>query len=123
MPWGKLGWLQLPFVCQSSSDVFQETLYVVIKVVPGITGIRNDVLAKGYSKINGDITVLSLLETAQNNNLKFNLDKIQFRTRECKFLGSFSPQMDALQCKMDLKCFQGMVNYLRHYSSQLTQLE
>ena len=83
------------------------------------------------------MTVLSLLETAQNIKLRFNLDKIQLNTRECKFfLQLLTPdgigvdprkvaairQMDAPQCKRVLKSFQGMVGYLQHYSSQCTQL-
>ena len=45
--------------------------------MPGITDIADDIFSKGNSEINHDIAVLSLLETAQNNNLKFNPDKIQ----------------------------------------------
>ena len=33
-----------------------------------------------------------------------------------------SRQIDALQCKWKPKSFQGMVNYLKNYSSRLTQL-
>ena len=39
-------------------------LDAVIKMIPGVTGIADDVLAKGDSEISHDITVLSLLETA-----------------------------------------------------------
>ena len=31
-------------------------------------------------------------------------------------------KMDALQSKRDLESFKGIVNYLNHYSSKLTQL-
>ena len=63
---------------------------------------------------------------SQNSNLKFNPDKIQFKTTD-----SFVPQiacvypkkvdaiswMDPLKCKRELERFYGMVNYLKHYSS------
>ena len=41
-------------------------------------------LTKGDSEINHDMAVLSLPETVSNNNLKFDPEKIQFKTRECK---------------------------------------
>ena len=73
-----------------------------------------------------DIAVLSLLETGQRNNLKFNPNKIQFKTKGCQFFGQpLTPEgmridlkkisafrkMDALQSnKKELVSFQGMVN-------------
>ena len=88
---GKFRSLQIPFDLSVSSDVFLERLDVVIKTVPCVTGIAADVLAEGDSEINHDITVLSLLDTALNNNLKFSPDKIQFKTKSESSLGSFHP--------------------------------
>ena len=59
IPWGKYRLLQLAFSLSVSSDVFQEILDEVIKTVPGVTGIADDVLAKGYSEINHDVVVHS----------------------------------------------------------------
>ena len=136
MPCGKR-WLWLPFGLSVSSDVFQERLDAVIKTVPGVTTIADDVLAKGDSEINHNLAVLSLLEIAQSNNLKFGADKVQFRTRECNFFGKLLTsewmrinlnkvnairQMGAAKCRKELVSFQGMVNYLNHYPSWLTQV-
>ena len=71
-----------------NSDVFQDRLDAVIKKVPGVTGKAEDILAKGGSEINDDTAVISLLQTAKNNILRFNPDKIQFKKREQVFLGS-----------------------------------
>ena len=62
-------------------------------MVVGVTGIADNILTKKDGEINHDMAVLSLLETAQNKKLKFIPNKIQFKRRECKFLGSFSPEM------------------------------
>ena len=86
-PWGKYRWLQLPFGLSVSSEIFLERLDEVIKTVPGVTGIGDDVLAKEDDETSYDVAVLSLLETAQSNNLKFNPEKMQLKTKECKFLG------------------------------------
>ena len=79
----------IAIVWSVSSYIFQHRLDIVIKIRSGITGIVNDVPAKEDSETNHDIAVLSLLETAFNINLKFNHDKIQLKTRECKFLVNF----------------------------------
>ena len=75
-----------------SSDIFHKRLDAVIKTVHGVTWIAEDALAKGDEEISHDVAVLSLLQTAQSTNLKFNPDKIEFKTKECRFsLGSYSP--------------------------------
>ena len=79
-PLGKFRCLQLPFGLSVSSYVFQERPDAVIKTVPGVTGIADDVLAKVQSEANHDIAVPSLLETAQNNNLK--VIPLRFNSRQ-----------------------------------------
>ena len=96
--------------------------------MPDVTGLADDVFAKGDSEIIHDIAILSQPERAQNNNLKFNPDRIHFKTRECKCFGwhvtpdsmSVDPKkvyairlMDATQCRKECENFQGMVNYLK----------
>ena len=85
--WGKYRWLQLSLSLSVSSDVFQERLDAVIKTVPGVTGIADDVLAKGDNEISHDIAILSMLEMAQSSDLKFNPDKIEIMMKACRFLG------------------------------------
>ena len=85
--WRKYRCLWLPFGLSVSSDIFQERLDAVIKTVPGIIGIADDVIAKGDNETSHDVAVLSLFETAWSDNLKFNPDKIQFNTNECRFFG------------------------------------
>ena len=107
-------------------------LNAVTETVLGVTCIADDVLAKVDSKISHDVAVLSLLETAQTNNLRFNPDKIQDKTRQCMFLWQFHTpdgmrvdtkkvdaisQLEAPQCKRELESLHCMVNYLKHYSS------
>ena len=60
-------------------------LHAVIKMVPDVTFIEDDILAKGNSGTNHDIAVLNLTEMAINNNLKFNPDNIQLKTESANF--------------------------------------
>ena len=71
----------------------------VIKTVPGVTGIADNVLPKGDSKTNHDMAVLSLLETAQNNSLKCNPHRIQ--DKKVKDFGAYMCRWDAqmMSCK------------------------
>ena len=138
IPWEKYRLLWLPFSLSVSSNVFQEWLDATINTVPGATGIVDGVLAEEDSEINYDIAVLSLLKTTRSTNLNFNTDKIQFKTWECNFFGHLlTPEgmsidlnkvnaiklMGAPQCKKELESFQGVINYLKCYSSWLTQVE
>ena len=48
--WGKYRWPQLPFGLSDSSDIFQQRLDAIIKTVPRVTGIADDVLPKEMMK-------------------------------------------------------------------------
>ena len=86
-PWGKFRWLRLPFGLKVASDVFQGRLNRVVKLLEGIHGIADDILTHGDTKIQHDIRLLTLLETARMDNLSLNPNKIQFKSTDCKFFG------------------------------------
>ena len=80
-----------------------------------------------------DVAVLSLLKTALGNNLKFNPEKMWFKTKECRFFGQqLTPEgmiidqkkvcairkMHALQSEKELKYGE----LPKQYSSRLTQV-
>ena len=70
-PWGKCRWLKLPYGLSVISDIFQGRLDAILKTVPEVIGIADDVLTKGNDETSQEVAVLSLLRTARNNNLKF----------------------------------------------------
>jgi hypothetical protein len=136
-PWGKYRWNRLPFGLKVSSDVFQERLDAVTRTVQGATGIADDCLAIGSSMEDHDVALLTLLETARLNGIKFNARKMQFRTRSCTFFGQMltdkglqiDPKKIAAIQDMapprnaaELKSFLGMVNYLKRFSNKLMTL-
>ena len=87
IPWGKFRWLRLPFRLKIASDVFQERLDRVPRLLEGIHGIADDILTHGETEIQQDGRLLTLLETARMNNFSLNPDKIQFKSTDCKFFG------------------------------------
>ena len=50
MPWGKYRWLRMPFGLKVSGDVFQERLDKVLRLVPGVLGIVDDIVIHGSTE-------------------------------------------------------------------------
>ena len=46
-PWGKYRWLRMPFGLKVSGDFFQERLDKVLRLVPGVLGIADDIVIHG----------------------------------------------------------------------------
>ena len=127
----------MPFGLKVSGDIFQERLDRVIRLVPGVLGIADDIVIHGATENTHDGTVLILCETARLNNLSLNPKKMQFKSTDCKFLGHrLTPdgikvdpkkieaiiQMDPPQNVASLQSFNGMVNYLKRFSPVLSEL-
>ena len=75
-PWGKFRVLKLPFGLKVSSDVFQERLDKVTRLVLGVIGIADDIVTPGkLVQHDHDARLLTLLETAHMNNLTLNAKK------------------------------------------------
>ena len=127
----------MPFALKVSGDVFQERLNRVIRLVPGVLGIADDIVIHGATENTHDGTVLILCEIARLNNLSLNSKKMQFKSTECKFFGhrltldgiKVDPkkieaiiQIDPPQNMASLQSFNGMVNYLKRFSPVLSEL-
>ena len=136
-PWGKYRWLKMPFGLKVSGDVFQERLDKVLRLVPGVLGITDDIVIHGATENTHNGTVLVLCKTARLNNLSLNSKKMQFKSTDCKFFRHrLTPdgirvdpkmieaiiQMDPPQNVANLQSFNGMVNYLKKFSPVLSEL-
>ena len=126
----------MPFGLKVSGDVFQERLDRVLRLVPGVLRIADDIVIHGATENMYDGTVLVLCETARLNNLSLN-SKMQFKSTDCNFFGHrLTPdgikvdpkkmeaivQMDPPQNVASLQSFNGMVNYLKKFSPVLSEL-
>ena len=136
-PWGKFRWLRLPFGLKIASDVFQERLDRVFRLLKGVHGIADDILTHRETEIQHDGRLLTLLETARMNNLSLNPEEIQFKSTDCKFFRhrltpeGLKPDPEKIKAIVDMKppqsiqspqSFNGMVNYLKRFSPVLTEL-
>ena len=126
----------MPFGLNVSGDVFQERLDRVLRLVPRVRGIADDIMIHGATENTHDGTVLILCETARLNNLSLNSRKMQFKSTDCKFFRHrLTPdgikvdfkkieaikQMDLPQNVASLQSFNGMVNYLKKFSPVLSE--
>ena len=136
-PWGKFRWLRLPFGLKIASDVFQEQLDRVLRLLKGVHGIADDILTHGETEVQHDDMILTLLKTARMNNLSLNPDKIQFKSTDCKFFRhrltpeGLKPDPEKIKAILavqpprsiqQLQSFNGMVNYLKRFSPVLSEL-
>ena len=127
----------MPFGLKVSWDVFQERLDRVLRLVPGVLGIANDIVIHGATENTHDGTVLIQCETARLNNLPFKSKKMQFKSTNCKFFGhrltSYGIKVDPKKIEAiihmeppqnvaSLQSFNGMVNYLKKFSPVLSEL-
>ena len=135
--WGKYRWLRMAFGLKVSGDVFQERLDRVLRLVPGVLGISDDIVIHGATENTHNGTVLILCETARLNNLSLNSKKMQFKSTDCKFFRhrltpdgiKVDPKkieaiihMDPPQNVASLQSFNGMVNYLKKFSPVSSEL-
>ena len=103
----------------------------------GLTGIADDTFVYGKGKNDHDQHILNTLDTARENNMKFNPDKFQFKVNELFFFGlTWTPQglkpdekkvkcivdMQSPQNLRELQSLMGMINYLDRFSPVIAQI-
>ena len=127
----------MSFGLKVSGDVSQERLDRMLRLVPGVLGIADDIVLHGAPENKHDGTVLILCETARLNNLSLNSKKMQFKSKDCKFfrhrltpdsikvdpkkIGAIM-HMEPPQNVASLQSFNSMVNYLKKFSPVLSEL-
>ena len=126
--WDKYRWLRMPFGLKVSGDVLQERLDRVLRLVPGVLRITDDIVTDGAMENTHNGTVLILCETARLNNLSMNSKKMQFKSTDSKFFGhrlipdgiKVDPMkmeaiihMEPSQNVASLQSFNGMVSHLK----------
>ena len=96
----------------------------------GLSGITDDTFVYGKSEAEQDQHILNVLDTARDNNMRFNPDKFLFKKDEMSFFGfTWTPNglraddhkikairdMPSPQNLTELQTFMGMVNYLNRF--------
>ena len=78
----------MPFGISVAGDVFQRKLDECIGDIRNVYCIADDIMVVGYEEDHSDHdkALTNLFQRAEKCNLKFNLDKIQYKKKEVSFL-------------------------------------
>ena len=118
-----------------AGDAFQRRIDRVLRNVPNVSGIADNILCHDNVEATHDAAIIILLETARANNLTFNANKFVFKSQDCAFFGgNLTPavqdpkkvqaitEMRPAENLQDLQSFLGLVNYLNRFSPALADL-
>ena len=135
-PFGRFRPKRLPFGVKVSQDIFQCKLDEILRDIPNVAGIADDILVFGSSDIEHDKAFINMLETCRKNNVGLNSEKLQFKQEKINFYGhtltekGIQPAEHKLQAikninvpanAAELHTILGMVNYLNRFSVKLAE--
>ena len=135
-PFGRFRPTRLPFGVKIAQDIFQRRLDEILKDIPNVAGIADDILVFGSSDIEHDQAFINMLETCRKNNVGLNSSKLQFKQEKVNFYGhtltekGLQPAEDKLQAIKNIKVSEnaaelltilGMINYLNRFSVKLAE--
>ena len=84
---GRYQFKRLPMGSKVASDIFQRMLDSVYIVLPGVTGLADDMVIFGRNEEEHDRNLILFLETTRKNGLVLNKRKLQFKKEEVSFFG------------------------------------
>ena len=86
-PFGRFRPKRLPFGVKVSQDIFQRKLDEILRDIPNVAGIADDILVFGSTDIEHDQAFINMLETCRKNNVGLNSEKLQFKQEKINFYG------------------------------------
>ena len=134
---GHIQMVWLPFGLKVAGDVFQERVDRVLRGIPNIHNIADNVLVEEKAEAPLDKSIITLLEIARARNITFNCDKFVFNSKDLKFLsGNLTPEEYKVDSKKlqaiteikpsqnfeDLQSHLGLVNYPNPFIPKLAEL-
>lgn len=126
-PWGRYRFKRLPFGVKSASEVFQQYNNEVFGDIEGVHIVADDMIVAAATEQEHDVIVAEIMQRAEQHNVKFNPDKIQFKVNNVHFMGHvITPQgvkaddgkiqavvsMPAPEDRQALQRLLGMIRYL-----------
>ena len=86
-PFGRYRFLRLPFGLNSSQDVFQERMDLILEQCPGTISIADDVGVFGRTEEEHNANLHQLMQATQKHGLVFNGNKCKIDTSQLHFFG------------------------------------
>ena len=87
-PFGRYRFTRMPFGIKSASEVFQKRNEETFAGISGIHIVADDIIIAASSIKEHDEILTQIMERAKDCNVVFNLNKLQLRVREVKYLGT-----------------------------------
>ena len=78
----------MPFGIKSASEVFQKRNEETFAGISGIHTVADEIIIAASSIKEHDEILTQVMEKAKDCNVVFNLNKLQLRVREVKYLGT-----------------------------------
>ena len=137
--YGRFRFTIMPFGITIAGDVFQRKLDTIFGNLSQVACIADDIIVIGYKANHSDhdTAFTSLLQTAHENNVKLNFEKLQYKQTQVDFFGETyttdgcKPSSEKVKAitnmpqpanKKELQSFIGMVNYLGKFTPRLSEL-
>ena len=137
--YGRFRFTIMPFGINVAGDVFQRKLNTIFGNLSQVACIADDIIIVGYKADHSDhdTAFTRLLQTARENNVKLNFEKLQYKQTQVDFFGETyttdgrKPSSDKVKAitnmpqqanKKELQSFIGMVNYLGKFTPRLSEL-
>ena len=129
----------MSFGMNVAGDVFQHKLDEIFGKLKNVMCIADDIMVVGYTDDHSDhdLALTKLLQTGQQNNVKLNFEKLQYKKHEVTFFDkNYMTQgrkpdpkkieaivkMKQPENKKQMKTFLGMVQYLQKFTPHLSVL-
>ena len=87
-PFCRYRFTRMPFGIKSASEVFQKRNEETFVGISGIHIVADDIIIAASSIKEHDEILTQVMERAKDCNVVFNLNKLQLRVREVKYLGT-----------------------------------
>ena len=138
-PFGCYRYLRMPFGTNVSGDCHQRGIDAKYGKLKNVIGIADDLLIWGNEPDGSDHdkAFQAVLDTTRQNNLKLNIDKIQYCHKKVIFFGEtytvngHSPMPDKVKAitemttptsVTELQCFLGICNFLSKFSPRMAEI-
>lgn len=135
---GTYRFLRAPFGLSCLPELFQKLMIKYFGDIKGVSVYFDDLCIATETKEENDKVIEQVMNRAKKFNIRFNFDKFQYCKDKVKYLGMIFSEEGMLpdqtkveaikniedpQNKVELQRFLGMVNYLRSFIPNLSQIE